>query len=462
MSKRKNISLASLIMITVVSVDSIRNLPVNAKFGAEMITFYLIAAIFFLIPTTLVAAELSAKFKCSGGIYTWVKEAYGDTIGLFAIYLQWIENVIWYPLILSFVAGSLSSCISADLASSPIYLFIAIPSIFWLLTYINLKGLSSSAKFSDFCTISGLVLPMMLIILLGCIWLFLGNTSAIELNSSTITPKLDDIAVWSSLITIMLSFSGMEIATVHAAEIDGAQDKFPKALLYSAAIIFITLLLGSLAIAIVIPSAKINYITGIIDAFQIFFQAFHAPYLLPIIALTLAIGATGSVSNWIIAPTKGLLFAAKDNNIPSFFGKTNKEGAPTNLLYAQAVIVTVLATIFLVFPEVNKAYWVLTLISSQLYMVMYIIMFFSFVKIRSKKTAPDSRHFKVPGGNFGKWLIAILGVLGCTLTFIVGFIQPDEASSISSSNYIVTILATLCLLCIPPFVLIKRNRTQTK
>ena len=108
----KKLSLLSIIMITVVSVDSIRNLPAAAKFGEVLITFYVLAAIFFLIPTALVSAELSAKFQCSGGIYTWVKNAFGEKFGLIAIWLQWAENVIWCPTLLSFIAGSVGYVIS--------------------------------------------------------------------------------------------------------------------------------------------------------------------------------------------------------------------------------------------------------------------------------------------------------------------------------------------------------------
>ena len=92
---KNKISLISLVMITVVSVDSIRNLPAAAKFGELLITFYILAAIFFLIPTALVSAELAGAHDCEGGIYTWVRNAFGDKAGVLAIWLQWIENVIW-------------------------------------------------------------------------------------------------------------------------------------------------------------------------------------------------------------------------------------------------------------------------------------------------------------------------------------------------------------------------------
>ena len=99
-----SLTLFSLVLITVGSVDSIRNLPGTALFGSQLVAFFILGALFFLIPTALVSAELSACEGLDGGIYVWVKKAFGKNIGFLAIWLQWIENVIWYPALLSFVA----------------------------------------------------------------------------------------------------------------------------------------------------------------------------------------------------------------------------------------------------------------------------------------------------------------------------------------------------------------------
>jgi amino acid transporter len=71
-----------------------------------MIFYILFAAGMFLLPASLVAAELGGAFsKEGGGIYTWVKEAFGSRWGFTAIWLQWIQNVVWYPTVLAFAAG---------------------------------------------------------------------------------------------------------------------------------------------------------------------------------------------------------------------------------------------------------------------------------------------------------------------------------------------------------------------
>ena len=144
MSKNKYaLTIFSLTMITVGSVDSIRNLPATALFGSQLISFFMLGALFFLIPTALVSAELSSGWPIEGGIYIWVREALGKKAGFLAIWLQWIENVIWYPTILSFVAGTIGYLINPELVKNPYFLWCIIVTSFWGATIVNLSGMRS-------------------------------------------------------------------------------------------------------------------------------------------------------------------------------------------------------------------------------------------------------------------------------------------------------------------------------
>lgn len=457
-NQKRRISLLSLVMITVVSVDSIRNLPAAAKFGEVLIPFYILGAMFFLIPTALISAELAATFPTSGGIYTWVKAAYGERMALMAIWLQWIENVIWYPTILSFVVGALAYAISPTSLENPYAIASAIVGVFWLLTFINLRGIESSAWFSNFCSVAGLIVPMLLIIYLGIVWIWSGKPLAMQLSFSSLVPDINDTQMWVSLTAIMLSFSGVEIATVHANDVENPQRIFPAALAYASLIILSTLILGSLSIALVIPESKINLITGILQAFEIFFSAYGLHWCLPFIALTLAIGAAGGVSNWIIAPTKGLYFAAADGNLPAIYARQNRYDAPVTLLVAQAIIVTIIASIFVLIPDVNQSYWLLTVIATQLYMLMYLIMFFAYLRIKKQKKRTG--YFTVPGGRIGAYCVAILGMIGCSVTFYVSFIPPESIFTGQSTWYSIILAVVLVLLACPPILCFRSARRQ--
>ncbi len=460
--KKYALTVFTLTMITVGSVDSIRNLPATALFGSQLIAFFILGALFFLIPTALVSAELASGWAQQGGIYIWVKEAFGKKMGFLAIWLQWIENVIWYPTILSFVAGTIGYLINPSLASNPYFLWMVIVSSFWGATFVNLRGMRSSGFFSTICTISGLLLPMSLIIGLGAVWISDGHPVQIQFDTASILPHWQDRSIWVSLTAIILSFCGIEIATVHANDVQNPQRAFPRALIYSVCIILSTLILGSLAIAVVLPHQDINLVAGIMQAFDAFFAQYQLSWMMPIIAIMLVMGGFGGVSNWIIAPTKGLLVAAQDDNLPPIFQRVNQQGAPVTMLVGQAIIVTVLSSLFLFMPSVNGSYWLLTALAAQLYMLMYLVMFLAAIKLRIK--APNHpRAFRIPGGLLGMYAVAGVGMIGVLTTLVVSFMPPEGINVGSVGRYEFTLILGLLLMCSPPFIgnWLQKNREST-
>ena len=452
----KALTIFSLTMITVGSVDSIRNLPATALFGSQLIFFFTLAAILFLIPCALVSAELSSTYPEQGGIYAWVKHAFGKRIGFLAIWLQWIENVIWYPTLLSFVAGTIGYLISPDLAQSPYFLISVILCSFWGVTGLNLLGMETSAFFSSLCTLTGLLLPMTLIISLGAFWFFSGKPIQVDLSFSKLLPHWGDKDAWMSLTAIMMSFCGIEIATVHASDVANPQRAFPIALSYSVIIVLVTLILGSLAIASVLPHNSISLVAGIMQAFDAFFQAYQMTWVMPFIALMLVLGGLGSVNNWIIAPTKGLLVAANEGCMPDALRRTNQYGAPTTLLIYQAVIVSILCAAFLLLPTINSAYWFLTALAAQLYMIMYLIMFVAAIKLRIKNPTKHAA-FKIPGGVKGLVFVSSIGILSTVLTIIISIFPPSDVDVHSMSRYISSLLLGCGILCLPPLLLKDRQ-----
>ena len=57
----------TLAIMNVTAVVSLRGLPAEAVYGMSSAFYYLFAAIVFLIPTSLVAAELAAMFQDKQG-----------------------------------------------------------------------------------------------------------------------------------------------------------------------------------------------------------------------------------------------------------------------------------------------------------------------------------------------------------------------------------------------------------
>ena len=410
-------------MINVIAVDSLRTLPITAPLGLSLIFYYLIAAGAFFFPVALISAELATAYPHSGGLYVWVREAFGKKAGFMTIWLQWIYNVVWYPTILAFIASTFSYLFSPVLANNKAYLLTTSIGLFWTFTVLNCFGMRLSGLISILSALFGTLLPMCVITFLGLLWWVQGHPIAPQ--TSSIIPTWDMLKNLPLFSGVLFGLLGIEMSAVHADEVKNPQRDYPRALLYSSLIIFSTLMFGALAIVFVIPNHELSMISGLIDTYAHFFNYYGMPWMTQIIAILIILGALGSISAWIIGPTKGLLVSAHDGSIPPFFTKTNRHGAPVRILITQGIIFTLLCTVFTWHDSVNTAYWMLSDLSAQLALVVYLFLFAAAIRLRLHKPNQE-RPYRIPGGNLVMYVLSGLGLLCCTITILAGFIPPTN------------------------------------
>ena len=212
------------------------------------------------------------------------------------------------------------------------------------------------------------------------------------------------------------------------------------------------MVLGSLAIAIVLPNNQISLVSGIMQAFTAFFSAYHLHWIIPVVGILLIIGGIGGINNWTIAPLKGLLVAAQDNALPKLWQKENRYYAPVALLIGQGIFVSLLASLFLLLPTINESYWLLTTLASQLYMLMYIFMFAAGICLRFKYPQ-QYRPYKIPGGNWGMIITGVMGIIACIGTILIGFFPPQVLSISNVFDYEILIISGLiAMILIPIFI----------
>ena len=150
-SSKHYLSVFGLAMLSVAAVMSLRGLPMMAKEGLSMIFYILFSSLLFLIPVSLVSAELATGWPKSGGVYRWVKEAFGAKTGFIAIWLQWLQNVIWYPTVLSFAAAGLSYLfLDHTLANSKLFNFAVILIIYCSAPFASFKGMKTAGKIATY------------------------------------------------------------------------------------------------------------------------------------------------------------------------------------------------------------------------------------------------------------------------------------------------------------------------
>ncbi len=458
--KRQVLGFFQLVMINIIAVDSIRTLTFSAVYGFSLVFFYLLAAIAFFIPTALVSAELGTGWPTRGGIYIWVREAFGKRISFFVIWLSWIYNIIWYPTILALIAGTFAYFFNPQLADNHIYMSLSVLILFWGATLINCLGMKASSILSTFGAIIGTIFPMALISILGFIWYFKGNPMQIEFSAHNFFPHVSQTSNLAFLTNVLFGLLGLEMAATHAAEMRNPTRDYPRSLLVSLIIILSTIVFGSLAISIVVPHNELSLVTGVMQAFSIFASSYHLPFLKHFLAACIILGGLSGVGAWIIGPTKGLLVATEDGSLPKFFAKTYK-GAPVSILLTQAVIVSVLCLAFIFMPTVNSSFWLLSAMTAQLALLVYVALFASAVKLYYHKS-DVYRHFRIPGKKWGIWTVSLLGSLSSISVIIFGFIPPSDIPIKSTFVYELILIGGMVFLCALPFWLYHAYRQKNK
>lgn len=452
-ANRQQLSVFVLAMMNVAIIMNLRGLPLMAKEGLPMIFFLLFATFIFLIPTSLVSAELATGWPVGGGVYRWVKEAFGERIGFMAIWIQWIQNLIWYPTILAFAAGALSFLfLDPALAGNKLFNVGVILFIYWGATLMNFRGMKTSGWLTTAGVIGGTILPAVLIILLGLVWWGKGNPLEFMKTSHSIFPDFSNFGNISFLAGVVLLFAGMEVSAVHALEVNNPKKNYPKAIFLAAAIIIVIFTLSALSIAAVIPDKSISLTIGIMQGFKDLLRLYGMDWLLPVIGALISFGAIGAVTAWIVGPSKGLLETAKEGHLPPFFARTNANGMPTHILFAQGIIVTAVTLVYLLMPNVSSAFFLLTALTAILYLIMYIILFVTAIRLRYSQPEVQ-RTYTVPGGNLGMWLVAGIGILGAIFAITVGFFPPAQLTVGSPAFYVIFLVAGTVLFAAAPLII---------
>lgn len=453
MRSTKILTVFSLAMINVAAIGSVKNWPLTAEYGFSAVFFLILAALTFFFPVSLVAAELATTWPKRGGVFVWVKEAFGHRTGFLAIWLLWLENVIWYPTILSFIAATLAYAFNPALADNKIYTLTIVLVTFWGATFLNLKGMKTSSIVSTIGSVCGTFVPGILIILLGLMWYFSGHPIQIQFSFDSFIPNMTSPDQMVFFTGVLLSLAGMEMSAIHARDVKNPQKDYPRAIFLSAAFILGLSILGVLAIATVVPQSQISLVAGSIQAFHFLVDAYNLSWLTPIIALFLAFGAAGSVATWTLGPVKGLLAAAESGDLPPTCREINKHGMPSFMMIIQAVIVSLLSLLFLFAPSISSGFWMLTALVSQIYLVMYILMFAAAIKLRYKHPKIE-RPYKISFGNTGMWLVACLGILSSLFALFVGFFPPPQLPTSSPFLYVLFLALGLVISCLIPSIIL--------
>jgi putative glutamate/gamma-aminobutyrate antiporter len=463
--KKVVISMMAFAIMNITTIVSLRGLPAQAEYGLTSIFYYIFAALFFLVPVSLVAAELASAFPKQGGVFRWIGEAFGPRWGFAAMYYQWQAIVIWFPTVLIFAAGALAyiwwpQSFDQALSQNKIYTIIVLLVVYWGVTLVTFRGMNASSRLSSLGGLIGTIIPGAILILLGAAYVFMGKPIKMPMNTGFF-PNFGDFHSMVLAASVFLFFAGMEMQAVHVQHLKNPARSYPLSILIATVVVVVIFVLGTLAVGVVVPKASININHSLFVAYRDLWAAMGVPWLGNVMAAMVAFGVLGQVSVIVAGPSTGLLAVGKAGYLPHFLQKTNAHGIPTSILVLQGVVVTILSVAFTVLPSVESTYQLLSQMATIIYLLMYVIMYVAAIRLRYSQ--PDKvRPFKIPGGNAGMWVVGVIGLAGALLALSLSFIPPPQIKTGSPAVYIGSLLIGCVVFVAIPFIIYAVHKPSWK
>ena len=466
-SKSFKLSVMTLAIMNITAVVSLRGLATEAIYGLASAFYYLFAAVVFLIPTSMVAAELAAMFaNKQGGVFRWVGEAFGAKAGFLAIWLQWIQSTIWYPTVLTFGAVSIAfigfnPTADAALASNRLFTLVVVLAIYWNATFISQRGLGWVGKESKWGGIIGTIIPAALLIILAVIYLATGGHNNLNMQESF----LPDLSNFNNIVlasSIFLFYAGMEMMGIHVMEEHNPKLNYPRAIIIGSLVTVLIFILGTFSLGIVVPAKDISLTQTLLIGFDNYFHYLRMSWMGPIIAIALVFGVLAGVLTWVSGPSKGIFAVGRAGYLPPFFQRTNSRGVQRNILLIQGVIVTILGMLFVVMPSEQSFYQILSQLTVLLYLIMYMLMFSAAITLRYKYPKLE-RPFRLGArGNALMWVLGGLGFCGSLLAFVLSFIPPSQIAVGSSAVWYSVLIVGAIIFVGIPFIIYAMRKPEWK
>ena len=449
---RRFITWTALAMMTVGSVGYLGSAPALSVYGLASVFLYVLPALVFLLPVSLVAAELASGWP--GGVYNWVREGISAPMGLLAVWCEFAQTIFSYPALLAYVAGTLAYVIDPGLAGNGVYNAAIIIVLFWGGVLVCSRGAAVVAALSSSGTIIGTLIPGAILVALGVAYLLQGNHSAAPMTAHHLLPAWTGLGSIVLIVNSFFTYAGVEVNAVHVDELRNPGREYPKSIFLAIALVLAVFILPTLAISWVIPAHQISFTAGVMQAFNSLLMHFGVAFGVPLIAIALAVGALAGMISWLDGPSEGLLRIGREQGfLPPYFQRVNGHGIEVRILAAQGAVITVIALLYAFLPSVSHAYWIFAAMATQVYLIMYVLMFIAAVRLR--RSRPDQqRGYRAPALG----LLCLAGGVSSVAALVIGFIPPAQFGHANPLTYAALILAGLLAIGVLPPLLLDRFR----
>jgi amino acid transporter len=422
---RRVMGFRDLLLFYVVTGISLRWIATAAAAGPSSILIWIAAWLAFYLPLVFSVLELSSRYPNEGGLYVWSDRAFGKFSGFMAAWTYWTSNLPYFPAVLYFAAGSalfMGGGRWQHLERDPIYYMVFSLLALALVTGLNIVGLDVGKWLHNLGAL-GMWLPILIVMVLAAMAAARFG-SATEFSLSAMTPRLEikEIIFWS---TITFALGGCETASLLGDEIQNPRRSIPRALLASGTLVTLGYIGGTVAVLALLPQSQISGLLGMTQAIEQGAQRLGLFGVLPVAALLIMLSNLGAAGAFLAAAARLPFVAGIDRFLPAAFGRLHPRwGTPHVALLVQCLATGVFVFLGQAGTTVKGAYDVLVSLGVITYMVPYLYVFASLIRLQRETPGPDV--IRVPGGRAVATLLGAVGFATTSISILLSFVPPAD------------------------------------
>lgn len=465
LQNKRTLTMWGFFSITAAMVLTVYEYPTFATSKLHLVFFLILGGLFWFIPVALCAAEMATVKGWNdngGGEFSWVSHTLGTRFGFAAIFFQWFQITVNFCTMIYFILGALSFVVSWPALTNNAWVkFWGVLIVFWLVTFSQFGGTKYTQRIAKFGFLIGILIPSAILFILAIWYLCSGGKLLITFTPHQFIPDFSKVDTLVVFVSFILAYMGGEASASYINELKNPNKNYPLVMFILVILAICLDTLGGLTVAAVIPQNQLSLSAGVVQAFNyLFINLSHGElgWLTRIIGLMLACGVIAEISSWVTGPSRAIYDTAKIGIIPSYFKKTNEHNIPVRLIIVQGIIVSIWdAVLTLGGGGGNVSFFAAMGLTVVIYLVAYFLFFISYlVLVYKKKDLP--RTYNVPGGTFGKTIIAVCGFLVTLFAFIISFFPTTSLPASSHGTYMAILIISFLVVLTIPFIIFQLTK----
>jgi len=427
---RKEMGFWDVLFFNIATVLGPRWIAAAAHNGSSSISLWVIAALFFFVPSALVINELSSRFPHEGGLYVWSKEAFGDFHGFVAGWCYWIYTVFYFPGLL-LASASMSAYVIGEsgvrLEHDRTFLLLVSLGLLLVAVGLNIIGLNVGKWLQNAGGVATYLPLLMLVAVAGVLWIRQGSVT--HLGGANILPtwNWDTVNFWSQ---IAFAFTGLELVSAMSAEVRDPQRTLPRAVYGAGVLIAAMYIVGTVAVLALLPAADVSTTSGVFHAITVGSIALKIGFFGILAAVLVTVGNAGGVGSTVAGIARVPFVVGIDRYLPAAFGKIHSRWkTPYVSILVQAIISGLILLVSQINETMRGAYQFLVDAAIILYFIPFLYMFAAAIKLsKLPDRQSNPQAVLIPGGKPGVWLISALGFAIVLVGIVVSLVPPVDSA----------------------------------